>query len=458
MMRSAVWAVILTYQELRMTKGNITKILFQFAAPLIASSLLQQLYNIADSMIAGNFIGEHAVAAIGVSTSIVMFFTNIIIGFTTGISIYIAQLTGRQENEKIGEAVRTSFVYLLPASVLMALLSFGVIEQGLTLMQTDKSIFVLTKTYISIIFTGIPFVMIYNICSSILRGMGNSKTSMQAIVIATFTNILVDILFVAVFRWGIMGAALATVLSQLFSCIYVLAYLLLRVICRFPCRRSFTTDALKEQTRLGLPCVLQSGVMSFGSIILQGIMNTLGVQAVTAITSAYRLDSLAMLPAVSVASALSTFTAQNMGAKQYGRVREGYSIGVKMMLIISITIAGIVILFGKSFILLFGVSEEVAALGQSFLFMLSVFYPLFGILNLFIGFLQGTGNVITPAICNITGLAVRLILAAVLVAPLGFASVPYSEGLSWIAASCLCYSKCKKVRLKIADAENPGQA
>ena len=208
-----------------MTKGNITKILFQFAAPLVASSLLQQLYNIADSMIAGNFIGENAVAAIGVSTSIVMFFTNVIIGFTTGVSIYIAQLTGRRDNEKIGEAIRTSFFYLVPAALLMALLSLGIIEQVLTMMHTDGSIFAMTKTYISIIFAGIPFVMVYNICSAILRGMGNSKTSMQAIVIATFTNIFVDILFVAVFQWGIMGAALATVLSQLFSCIYVLAYL-----------------------------------------------------------------------------------------------------------------------------------------------------------------------------------------------------------------------------------------
>ena len=192
--------------------------------------------------------------------------------------------------------------------------------------------------------------------------------------------------------------------------------------------------------------------MSFGSIILQGIMNTLGVQAVTAITSAYRLDSLAMLPAVSMASAVSTFTAQNMGARQYDRVSEGYSISVKMMLLLSVTIAAAVILGGKSFILLFGVSEEVAGLGQSFLFMLSVFYPIFGMLNLFIGFLQGTGNVITPAVCNITGLGVRLTLAAILVAPLGFPSVPYSEGISWIVAACLCYSKCRKAKKKILTA------
>lgn len=435
-----------------MTKGNITKILFQFSAPLVASSLLQQLYNIADSMIAGNFIGENAVASIGVSTSIVMFFTNVIIGFTTGISIHTAQMTGRGEKERIGEAIRTSFICFIPASIIMALLSLGAIEHVLTLMNTDESILYMTKTYISIIFAGIPFVMIYNICSAILRGMGNSKTSMQAIVIATFTNIFVDILFVAVFHWGIVGAALATVLSQLFSCVYVLVYLLRRVIKNFPCLRHFTAEALREQTRLGLPCVLQSGVMSFGSIILQGIMNTLGVQAVTAITSAYRLDSLAMLPAVSMASAVSTFTAQNMGARQYKRVCEGYSAAIKMVLLLSVTIAGAVIICGKSFILLFGVSEEAANLGQSFLFMLSVFYPIFGLLNLYIGFLQGTGNVITPAVCNITGLLVRLVLAALLVAPLGFPSVPYSEGISWIVAAGLCFRKCRKARLRILDA------
>lgn len=429
-----------------MTKGNITKTLFMFAAPLIASSLLQQLYNIADSMIAGNFIGDHAVAAIGVSTSIIMFFTNIIIGFTTGISIYIAQLTGRKEQGKIGAAIRTSFVYLVPAGIIMALLSLGIVDRVLVLMKTDESIFVMTRSYLSIILAGTPFVMVYNICSSILRGMGNSKTAMQAIILATFTNIFVDLIFVAVLKWGIEGAALATILSQLFSSVFVLQYLIRKELKSFPYKAWFSFEALREQTKLGIPCVIQSGIMSFGSIILQGIMNTLGVPAVTAITSAYRLDSLAMLPAVSMASAVSTFTAQNMGAKQFDRVREGYKTGLKMILILSASIAALVILCGKSFILLFGVSEEVAVLGQSFLFMLSVFYPIFGLMNLFIGFLQGMGNVLTPALCNIAGLFVRMILAAVLVVPLGFSSVPYSEGISWIATALLCYGACRKVK------------
>lgn len=430
-----------------MTKGNIPKILFQFALPLIASSLLQQLYNIADSIIAGNFIGEHAVAAIGVATSLIMFFTNIIIGFTTGISIYIAQLTGRKEREKIGESLRTSFIYLIPASVVMSGAGLLLISRVLHMMQTDLSIFSDTRSYLSIIFMGFPCVMLYNICSAILRGMGNSKISMQAIAIATVTNIGADLLFVAVFKLGIRGAAWATVLSQLFSALYVLFYIIRKVAGHFPCKRWFTKEALVEQSKLGVPCLLQSGIMSFGSIILQGIMNTLGIQAVTAITSAYRLDSLALLPAVSMASAISTFTAQNAGAGQYERVREGYSLGLRMMLVISVTIAAIVVLFGKAFILLFGVSPEVADLGQKFLLMLSVFYPIFGLQNLFIGFLQGNGDVVTPAICNIVGLCVRLLLAALLVAPLGFPSVPYSEGISWIVVSILCYGKCRKVRL-----------
>lgn len=429
-----------------MTKGNISKILFRFALPLIASSLLQQLYNIADSMIVGNFVGEHAVAAIGVSTSLIMFFTNIIIGFTTGISIYIAHLTGRNERQKTGEALRTSFLYLVPAAILMTAAGLGLIEQVLRLMRTDAGIFPETKAYLSIVFTGFPFVMIYNICSAILRGMGNSKTGMQAIVIATATNVLVDLLFVAGFGWGIQGAAWATVLAQLFSCLFVLQFLLRNVLRQFPCERRFTLEALKEQTRLGIPCLVQSGIMSFGSIILQSIMNTLGVQAVTAITSAYRLDSLAMLPAISMASAVSTFTAQNMGAGFQDRVRDGYALGFRMMLGISVSIAFIVVLFGKPFILLFGVSREVALLGQQFLFMLSVFYPVFGLQNLFVGFLQGTGDVITPAVCNITGLGVRLLLAFLLVGPLGFASVPYSEGISWLVGAALCYLRCRRVK------------
>lgn len=434
-----------------MTKGNITKILFQFAAPLIASSLLQQLYNIADSMIAGNFVGEQAVAAIGVSGSIIMFFTNIIIGFTTGVSIYIAQLTGREENQRIGEALKSAFIYLIPAAIIIALVGLSVVDRVLLMMQTDASIFDMTRSYLSIVLIGIPFVMAYNIGSAVLRGMGNSRTSMEAIIIAALTNIVVDFLFVAVFQFGIQGAAWATVLSQLFSCVYVLTHLFRRVVRNYPCKRWFTTEALKEETRLGLPCVVQSGIMSFGTIILQGIMNTLGVQAVTAITSAYRLDSLAMLPAISMASAISTFTAQNLGAGQWDRVKKGYTLGIKMMLVLSVTIAAFVILFGRSFILLFGVSAEVARLGQSFLFMLSVFYPIFGLMNLFIGFLQGMGNVLVPALCNIIGLGVRMLLAWLLVRPIGFPSVPYSEGISWIVTACLCYFFCRRERKRFAE-------
>lgn len=432
-----------------MTKGNITKILIQFAAPLIASSLLQQLYNIADSMIAGNFIGENAVAAIGVSSSIVLFCTNVIIGFTTGVSIHIAHLTGKQETKKLGEALRTPFLYLMPIAFLMSLLGFFILEPGLHLMQTDAGIFDMTKSYLAIILAGIPFVMLYNIGSAILRGMGNSRTSMEAIILATVSNIFVDILFVAVFRMGIRGAAWATVLSQLFSCLYLLQYLIRRVFGQFPSKRWFVREALAEQTKLGIPCVIQSGIMSFGTIILQGVMNTLGVQAVTAITSAYRFDSLAMLPAVSMASAVSTFTAQNLGAGQKERIDKGYSIGVKLMLILSISIAAIVILCGKPFILLFGVSVEVAELGQSFLFMLSVFYPIFGLMNLFVGFLQGMGNVLTAALCNITGLFVRLSLAFLLIRPLGFSSVAYSEGISWIVTTGLCFYVCRRERRKL---------
>lgn len=432
-----------------MTKGNITKILFQFAAPLIASSLLQQLYNIADSMIVGNFIGEEAVAAIGVSTSIVMFFTNIIIGFTTGVSIYIAYLTGRQEKQKLGEALRTPFFYLVPAAILISLAGLSVLDHVLHLMNTDAGIFPMTKSYLAIILAGIPFVMLYNIGSAILRGMGNSRTSMEAIIIAAVSNVFVDFLFVAVFHMGIRGAAWATMLSQLFSCLYVLQYLIRRVFHQFPSKRWFTKEALREQTKLGIPCVVQSGIMSFGTIILQGIMNTLGVQAVTAITSAYRFDSLAMLPAVSMASAVSTFTAQNLGAGQKDRVKKGYALGAKMMLVLSVSIAAVVILLGKSFIMLFGVSVEVAELGQHFLLMLSIFYPVFGLLNLFVGFLQGLGNVLTPALCNIFGLAVRLSLAFLLVKPIGFPSVAYSEGISWIVAAGLCYYFCRKEKLRL---------
>lgn len=427
-----------------MTKGNISKVLIQFTVPLVISSLMQQLYSIADAVIVGNFVGEQAVAAIGVTTCILNLMTNIIVGFTVGINVYIARLIGEGKRIEIGEAMHTSYFYLVPFSVILALLCFFGNREVLTWMHTDPSILDKASGYISVISVGLPCVMLFNIASSSLRGIGDSRTPMKVILLTTVVNVVLDYLLVTRFHLGLLGTAYATVIAQTISAVTINVYLFRTVMGNYRGGAYFSRTALAFQLGLGTPGMIQSGILSVGQLFLQGIMNQLGVQAVAAITSAYRIDSMIMLPTVSMGMALSTFTAQNLGAKEYKRVREGFFSGIKLILPLTVLIAVIVILGGKFFIGLFGVSDATAALGHRFFKYSGVFYPLFALQNCFIGFLQGNSDTVTPAVCSILGLFIRIGISASLIGRVGFPIVPLSEAASWLFIAAACGLRVRK--------------
>ena len=426
-----------------MTEGSIAKALVKFSIPLILSGLLQQLYSWADALIVGNFVGETSLAAIGATNSVSFFFIALIQGFSVGVSVLAAQAFGRKDDNAVTKTAATFSVFLLGASVLLLCLGQLLMRPMLTMLGTPVDIYDLSAQYLSIIFLGLPFMAMYNLYNAILRGIGDSRTPLVAIVVSSITNVLLDLLFVAVFSWGVAGAAAATVIAQGLMVLYLALYAPRKhALARFRLGvRSVDRDILREGMKLSLPTALQSSVHSVGGLLLQNVMNSFGTQVVVAITTAYRIDSLGLLPTLNIGTGVSTFTGQNKGAGNIDRTRKGLRAGAVISLVTSLVTTTGFVLGGASLMRLFGVSEPVVAIGREFLYFCAVFYPVFGIQNVFMGFLQGMGDVRFAAFASISSLAVRIVLSYAFAGVAGHQIIAYSEMVSWVYGMLLCMGR-----------------
>ncbi len=431
-----------------MTKGDVFKTLLYFTVPLILSGLLQQLYYITDSIIVGNFIGEAALATIGVSSPVLNIFIYVITGLVSGYTILISQFYGAKEYIKVSRLTNTFFVFIVASSCLAALLGLIFKENILVLLHTPNEILNSASDYLAIVFAGIPAVVIYNLCSSLLRGIGNSKTPLYAIVISSIVNVALDLIFIRLFNWGIKGAAIATVIAQILSCVYLLVY----IHKNYPMFKISTNRSLIDFTlfiesmKLGLPRVIQTSVASVGALLLQNIMNSFGIDVVTAITTAYKIDTLTILPIINISVAISIFVGQNVGADNMARAKEGLHKGIIIILSISIAITAIVVSGGWIFMKAFGVSNSVADIGQRFFRICAIFYPILGLENAYGAFLQGNKDVIFSSVGNVLTLAVRVILSYTLASSLKVDVIAISEMCSWVLGAIIFYTRYKSNR------------
>lgn len=429
--------------EGRMTEGSIAKALVRFSVPLILSGLLQQLYSWADALIVGNFVGESSLAAIGATGTISFFFIAIIQGFSVGISVLVSQAYGRGDTDRVTRTAATFVMFLLGVSLLLLGLALGLHRPLLRLMGTPEDIFALSAEYLFIIFLGLPVMALYNLYSAVLRGIGDSRTPLLAIVISSGTNVLLDILFVAGLGWGVGGAAAATVISQVMMVAFLMLYAPRRhAAMRFRLgTRAVDRDILREGMSLGLPTALQSSVHSFGGLLLQNVMNSFGTQVVAGITTAYRIDSLGLLPTSNIGAGVSTFAGQNKGAGNLDRARKGLRAGTVISLVTSLVTTVGFVLGGASLMRLFGVSEPVVAIGRDFLYFCAVFYPVFGVQCAFMGYLQGMGDVRFAAFVSISSLGLRIVLSYLFAAAAGHSIIAYSEMVSWVYGMLLCMGR-----------------
>ncbi|MBQ2697563.1 MAG: MATE family efflux transporter [Clostridia bacterium] len=414
-------------------QSSLVRALVSFCVPLVLASLLQQLYNWADAFIVGNIEGEAALAAVGATTVVVNFFVQAITGFCSGVSILSARRFGQGDREAQPRILSTFLIALGGAAVTVAALTLVFSRPLLTMMRTPADIFPISLAYLRVILLGIPFLTLYNVCAAILRGIGDSKAPFYAVVVSSLSNVALDLLFVGPFGWGAAGAAAATVLAQALMAVYIWFYARRKHPFLLPVAGQARTDGplLRQGCRLALPIALQSVVSSFGNLILQNFMNGFGTPTVAAITTAYRVDSVIMLPVINLGTGIATLVSQNTGAGDHARARDCLKAGIALSALVSLGMTAIVQSIGGPVIALFGVGPESAAIGAEFFRCISWFYLVFGLCMAIRGYLDGIGDVVFAGLNRVTSLAVRIGLSYLL-APLFFNMViAYAEAISW---------------------------
>lgn len=414
--------------------GTIIKELIAFSMPLIFSGMLQQLYNWADAFIVGNVSGELSLSAIGVTTIPINFFITTITGFTLGLSVLIAKNFGAGKKENIPPFMAVFAVLLGGIFMVVAAVGSVLSYPFMALLDTPSETINFASSYIRIVFLGLPFLAVYNVYTATMRGLGDSRVPFLSILLSSIVNVLLDILFVAKLGLGVQGAATATVLSQATMTIFVIIYgtRKYRWLKSGYRKENFCAAVVEEGVQFGFPPMIQSCVSSMGGLVLQNYMNGFGMDTVTAITTAYRIDTLIMLPIVNLGSGISTLTAQSYGAKNKTRTTRIFTAGILLASIVSLILTGIVIPTGGKMIALFGAGTNAVMIGNAFFHRIAYFYPIFGLGMALRGYLEGIGALTFSSIAGIASLGIRIIASYMMAPYFSNMSIAYAEMLAWM--------------------------
>ena len=399
-----------------LTSGKESRLIFYFAMPMLIGNVFQQLYNIVDSIIVGNFLGKEALAAVGASFPIIFTLISMIIGIASGAMVVISQYFGAKDIERVKRTISTFYIFLFFASIFISAIGIYFSEEIFRLMQLPEEILPQAKSYLNIYLLGMISFFGFNGTSAILRGLGDSKTPLYFLIAATLFNIVFDILFVVVFKWGIEGAAFATVLSQTGAFLTTIFYLnKSHEVVKLQIRSlRFDRELFRKSLKIGLPSGIQQSVVALGMMAIMGIVNTFGTDVIAGYSVAIRLDSLAIMPAMNFSAALSTFVGQNLGANKQERVRKGLISTLLMSSVVSVFVTAILLLWGKSLMDLFTNDPEVVRIGYEYLTIVSLFYVVFSIMFSLNGVLRGAGDTLVPMFITLFSLWVMRIPSAYL--------------------------------------------
>lgn len=401
-----------------LTIGKPETVLWKFCLPLFGSIVFQQLYNIADSLVAGKFIGENALAAVGNSYEITLIFIAFAFGCNMGCSVVVSQMFGAKDYGRLKTTVTTACLF--SALLCLLLMLFGVLgcDPLLRLIRTPADVFADSALYLDIYVWGLPFVFFYNIATGIFSALGDSKTPFYFLAVSSTSNIAVDILFVQAFHMGVAGVAWATFLCQGASCVLAVLTVWKR-LRRIPVTGKpalFDIDILKKILLIAVPSILQQSFVSVGNILIQSIINGFGPSVMAGYSAAVKLNNLIITSFTTIGNGISNFTAQNLGARKYGRIREGFRGGLKMIWSLCVPFCFLYICFGKYLLLLFMKQDSAAALltGRQFLWILSPFYFVVSAKLAADGILRGIGSMGKFMAATFTDLVLRVVLAFVL--------------------------------------------
>ncbi|MBQ7159137.1 MAG: MATE family efflux transporter [Treponema sp.] len=427
-----------------MTQGNIASLLVRFAVPLLIGNVFQQLYNTVDCVIVGNVLGKDALGAVGSTTHIIWALIGFFNGFSTGAGVVISQAFGAKKYDDLQKAVHTTLAGTLILGAFMTVFGIVVSPLILRLISTPAEIFVQADVYLKIYFGGIVFLMLYNMGAGILRATGDSKRPLYFLLFSSVLNIGFDVLFVVLFRWGIAGAAYATVLAEIISAAFVL-YLLMRTDDVYKLRlRKLQIDipTLKRIIAIGLPGGISGSITYFSNTFMQRYFNYFGSACTAAWASFSKVDQFSYLPMTSISFSVATFVGQNYGAKQYERIRHGIRVAVRIGLVSIGIISAIVFACAEQCISLFSREPDVIRFGVIFIHAAAPWYFLCCLSMTYSQVMRGLGNVVVPTVTGFCGFVAtrQIYLFVVSRVTDSFTFIPYAYPLGWPVALGLGYS------------------
>lgn len=424
-----------------LTEGKPGKVLWQFSIPMFVSVIFQQMYNIADSVIAGKFAGEDALAAVGASYPITMIFMAIAVGSNIGCSVIISNLFGAKKYKEMKTAVTTTLIAAFAISVVLTVLGLAGTGALMKMIHTPDNIFDAGTLYLGIYIGGFTFLFLYNVATGIFSALGDSKTPLYFLMASSIGNILLDYLFVAEFQWGVAGVAWATFLAQGAAGILALLTMAgrLKTVETEGKAKLFSWKMLRKVSQIAIPSIFQQSFISIGNIFIQGLVNSFGSSVIAGYSAAIKLNTFAITSFTTLGNGISNFTAQNMGAGKKERVREGFLAGVKMAMLVVIPFFTAFFVFGRQMIYLFMTEESGVALqtGVEFLYIISPFYFLIAVKLMADGVLRGAGAMKQFMAATFADLVLRVILAFILSGSLASTGIWLSWPIGWIVAFVL---------------------
>jgi len=422
--------------------GKESRLIFRFATPMLLGNMFQQLYNVVDSIIVGKYIGKEALAAVGSSFPIIFTLISFIIGIAIGSTVIISQFFGAKDFEKVKRAIDTLYIFIFFASLFVSLLGIYFSTDIFKLIGLPEDVIPQADSYLKIYLSGLVLFFGFNATSAILRGLGDSKTPLYFMIVATIMNIGLDLLFVVVFRWGIEGAAFATIVAQGGAFISAIIYLnRTHEIINLSWRKMvFDRELFRANIRIGFPIGLQQSFVALSMMVMYWLVNPFGTNSVAAYSVVFRIDSFAAMPAMNFAAALSTFVGQNLGANKPERVRRGLISTAVMTSVFAFTISAIAFTLAGPLMRLFTNDAEVIAIGKEYLYTVSPFYVVFTAMFTIGGVMRGAGDTMIPMLITFIALwIVRIPLCYYLSIDMGILGIWWGIPMAWFTGALLSY-------------------
>ena len=421
-----------------MTKGNPVKLILLFSIPLLIGNIFQQFYNMVDTIIVGRFVGVDALAAVGATGSMVFLVNGFATGLTSGFAVLVSQKFGAKDENGLRKSVASAVILTVISVIVVTLVSLIGARPLLKLMNTPENIMVDAHTYIKIIYGGVVATVAYNLIASILRALGDSKTPLYFLIVASILNVILDLVFIINFKMGVAGAAYATIISQGVSAILCLVYTYKKFIILRLKKEDFNVKRkyYYKHLKIGIPMALQFSITAIGIMTVQGALNVFGSIVIASYTAASKALQLVMQPAITFGVTMATYCGQNLGAKEYGRIKQGVKECTKISIITSIIAGAVLIFLGKYFVMMFisNPNDEILRYAQQVLDISAIFFIPLGLIFIYRNALQGIGDSFVPMMAGAYELIARAIVAFTLPSQLEFMGICLADPVAWMAA------------------------